>query len=127
MKQLIGIVILSFLALSCSVEPVETEAASTKFAEKQLRLPVWLSGTYEGVHTKKMLTVSEGEISVAFLDAFYSYEVNDIVQEIHEEGRYTLITADDTILIFNQTTQAEEINMHFNELNLGWFRLVQTH
>ena len=125
MKKLVVIVILFFFTLGCAVEPVQMEAEQTKVTEKQLRLPVWLSGTYEGIHTKKPLTVSETEVSVAFLDASYTFEVEDIEQEIHAEGRYTLITSDDTILIFNQTTQANEINMHFNELNLGWFRLIQ--
>jgi hypothetical protein len=125
MKKIVSIIILVFLVLSCSVEPVQLEAAEIKVAKKNLRLPFWLPGTYEGVHTQQPLQVTETSIVFSFSGTAYTYEAEDIVQEIHDDGRYTLITSDDTILIFNQTTKEDEINMRFNELNLGWFVLVQ--
>jgi len=125
MKKYLSIAFVAFMLFSCTVEPVETETVAIQGNENQLRLPAWLSGNYNGVQTQQPLLVSEDIITFAFLEETYSYEVTDIVQEIHEEGRYTLITSDDTILIFNQTTKEDEINMRFNELNLGWFVLVQ--
>jgi hypothetical protein len=125
MKKIVSLAILAFLVLSCSVEPVQLEAAETKVTITQLRLPVWLQGTYEGIHTQQPLDVTDTLIVFAFSGTTYEYAPEDIVQEIHEEGRYLLYTADETVLIFNKTTKPDEINLRFNELNLGWFRLVQ--
>jgi hypothetical protein len=46
------------------------------------------------------------------------------MQEIIEEGRYVVITNDGAQLIFNMTTRPDEINLMYNDLNLGWFVFV---
>jgi len=125
MKKIVSIMILAFVLFNCSVEPAQLEATETKVTLTQLRLPVWLQGTYKGIHTQQPLDVTDTLIVFAFSGTTYEYAPEDIVQEIHEEERYLLYTADDTVLILNKTTKPDEINLRFNELNLGWFRLVQ--
>ena len=45
-------------------------------------------------------------------------------QEITEDGRYVVVSKDGTKLIFNMTTRPDEINLMYNDLNLGWFVFV---
>ena len=116
-KRFTLVLFLAFFALSCS-----TESADLGY-ENELRVPSWAKGNYDGVHTQKPLLVTEDMISFEFSNTLYTYEVQDILQETIEEGRYVLITNDGTQLIFNKTTKDNEINLLYNDLNLGWFVL----
>lgn len=116
-KKITLVLFLAFLTFSCSTEEVDLGTAN------QLRVPSWVKGNYDGVHTQKPLLVSEDMISFEFSNTVYTYEVQDILQETIEEGRYLLITNDGTQLIFNKTTKDNEINLLYNDLNLGWFVL----
>lgn len=86
-------------------------------------MPAWAKGNYDGVQTQKPLLISEDLISFEFSNVLYTYQVQDILQETIEDGRYVLITNDGTQLIFNKTTKDNEINLLYNDLNLGWFVL----
>jgi hypothetical protein len=112
------VVILSFFAFSCSTESVD------QGVEQQLNVPAWAKGNFTGVHTQKPLHVSEGLISFEFSNEVHTYEKSDIMQETIEDGRYVLITNDGTQLIFNMTSRPDEINLMYNDLNLGWFVFV---
>jgi hypothetical protein len=46
------------------------------------------------------------------------------MQETIEDGRYVLLINDGTQLIFNMTSRPDEINLMYNDLNLGWFVFV---
>lgn len=116
-KRITLVLFLAFLALSCSTESADLGV------ENELRVPTWAKGDYDGVHTQKPLFVSENLISFEFSETLYTYEVQDIIQETIEDGRYVLVTTDGTQLIFNKTTKENEINLLFNDLNLGWFVL----
>jgi hypothetical protein len=117
-KKITLVVILSFFAFSCSSESVDTGA------ELQLNVPGWAKGNFMGVHTQKPLVVSQGLIEFEFNNELHSYDKSDVLQELTEEGRYVVLINDGTQLIFNMTTQSDEINLMYNDLNLGWFVFV---
>lgn len=120
-KRITLVLFLSFLTLSCSTE--NEDLGEEVIAENLLRVPAWAKGNYDGVQTQKPLLISEDLISFEFSNVLYTYQVQDILQETIEDGRYVLITNDGTQLIFNKTTKDNEINLLYNDLNLGWFVL----
>jgi len=116
-KKITIVLFLAFITFSCSTESVDLGS------ENELRVPSWAKGNYEGVHTQRPLQVSADLISFEFSNTLHTFDAQDVFQEIVEDGRYVLITNDGTQLIFNQTTKDDEINLMYNELNLGWFIL----
>jgi hypothetical protein len=114
MKRIIVIFILSIISIGC-------ESESTELNTQGFNLPEWLKGEYEGVHTGEFLRISSQNIEFKVDSQEYLYNYTLIVSETEDENQYIVITPSD-ILIFNKTTLEEEINFHFNDLNLGWFK-----
>jgi hypothetical protein len=117
-KKITLVVILSFFAFSCSSEGVDLGV------EQQLNVPGWAKGNFAGVHTQEPLHVSEGLISFEFSNELHTYDKSDVLEEITEGGRYVLLINDGTQLIFNKSSRPDEINLMYNDLNLGWFIFV---
>lgn len=114
MKNLILVVLFSFVLIGCDSESVET-------SPKQVNLPTWLVGEYEGVHTQEFLTITNDTISFKIAQEIYQFNVSELNLQASDENSITFTRASET-LYFNKTTLASEINFQFNELNLGWFR-----
>lgn len=112
----ITLFILVMLTMACSNDSVESEIEL-----KKLQLPEWLKGEYEGVHTKEFLSISNEEVKFKFDNEIYSYQDEDIISQAYYENQYVLETST-AILQFNKTTINTEINLRWNNLNLGWFR-----
>lgn len=104
------------LTMACSSDSDESEIES-----KKLLLPEWLKGEYMGVHTKEFLSVSDEEVKFKLDNEIYTYQDEDIVSQAYYENQYVLETST-AILQFNKTTINTEINLRWNNLNLGWFR-----
>ncbi|GGD14784.1 hypothetical protein [Flavobacterium orientale] len=117
MRHLLFAFIGLLLLTSCESEPIQ-EA----FVEQTIAVPGWLVGTYDGVHTQKELSVYPDKITFEYLDISKEIVASQVVQVQLEESRFLVYTIDNELLIFNKTTLDSEINFHFNELNLGWFR-----
>ena len=119
-KKITLLVILSFFTFSCT-----TESIDSGFEQRpQLNVPAWAKGNYSGVHTQQPLHVSEGLISFEFANELHTFDPTNVSQEITEDGRYVVVSKDGTKLIFNMTTRPDEINLMYNDLNLGWFVFV---
>lgn len=116
-KRITVVLFLAFLAFSCSTESADLGT------EDQLRVPAWAKGNFDGVHTQKPLTVSEDAIVFECMNVLYTFQPQDVAQEIVESGRYVIIATNGTQLIFNKTTKEEEINLIMDDMNLGWFVL----
>lgn len=114
MKRIVIVLFATLFLVSCTSESEETELQA-------LTIPEWLKGSYEGVHTKENLLISNQKITFKVEQTIYEFEVNQILSHQEEENRFIIQTASD-ILIFNKTTLLTEINFQFNELYLGWFR-----
>lgn len=112
----IALFILVMLTMACSSDSDESEIES-----KKLQLPEWLKGEYIGVHTKEFLSVSDEEVKFKLDNEIYTYQDEDIVSQAYYENQYVLETST-AILQFNKTTINTEINLRWNNLNLGWFR-----
>lgn len=112
----IALFILVMLTMACSSDSDESEIES-----KKLLLPEWLKGEYMGVHTKEFLSVSDEEVKFKLDNEIYTYQDEDIVSQAYYENQYVLETST-AILQFNKTTINTEINLRWNNLNLGWFR-----
>lgn len=114
----ITLFILIILTLACSNDSDESIIES-----KELLLPEWLKGEYIGVHTKEFLSITEEQIKFKMEDETYIYQSNDIVSQVYYENQYVLETST-AVLQFNKTTLNTEINLRWNDLNLGWFRNI---
>lgn len=117
-KKITLVLFISFFAFSCSTESVDEDL------QLQLNVPTWAKGNFSGVHTNKPLLVSNGMISFEFSNELHNFQKDDVLQEIIDDNRYVLIMNDGTQLIFNMTTRPDEINLMYNDLNLGWFVFV---
>ncbi len=114
----ITLFILIILTLACSNDSDESIIES-----KELLLPEWLKGEYIGVHTKEFLSISDEEVKFKLDNEIYTYQDEDIVSQAYYENQYVLETST-AILQFNKTTINTEINLRWNNLNLGWFRNI---
>lgn len=114
MKNLILVVIFSFVLIGCDSESVETNP-------EQVYLPTWLIGEYEGVHTQEFLIITNEIISFKVDQTIYQFNVNELNLHTSDENSITFKLNSET-LYFNKTTLDTEINFQYNELNLGWFR-----
>jgi hypothetical protein len=114
MKNLILVLIFSFVLIGCDSESVETNP-------EQVKLPTWLIGEYDGVHTQEFLVITNDIISFKVDQTIYQFHVNELNLQGSDENSITFNLGSET-LYFNKTTLASEINFQFNELNLGWFR-----
>lgn len=114
MKRIIVVFIIGLILIGC-------ESESTELDTQGFNLPEWLKGDYQGVHTGEYLQISDQKILFKVEEEVYEFQSDMIISEVEDENRYTITTESD-ILIFNKTTLAEEINFHFNDLNLGWFK-----
>lgn len=114
MKRIIVIFIIVLTSIGCEQESVELET-------QVFNLPEWLKGDYEGVHTNEYLQISNQNIEFKVDEQVYHFQPSMIISETEDENHYIIITQSD-VLVFNKTTLNEEINLHFNDLNLGWFR-----
>ncbi|MFY7742819.1 MAG: hypothetical protein ACOVQR_09230 [Flavobacterium sp.] len=112
----ITLFILIILTLACSNDSDESIIES-----KELLLPEWLKCEYIGVHTKEFLSISDEEVKFKLDNEIYTYQDEDIVSQAYHENQYVLETSM-AILQFNKTTINTEINLRWNNLNLGWFR-----
>lgn len=121
MKYLFIIIGFVFLT-SCSSEPIQEASVSQALASKTISIPAWLVGDYNGVHTQKELSIYPEKITFEYLDVYKEILPTDVVQVVSEATRFLVYTVNDELIIFNKTTLDSEINVHFNELNLGWFR-----
>ena len=114
MKRIIVIFIIGLMLLGC-------ESESPELNTQVFNLPEWLKGDYEGIHTGEYLQISTQTIAFKLEEQVYQFHPIVIISEAEDENRY-IITTESDILIFNKTTLEEEINFHFNDLNLGWFK-----
>lgn len=121
MKYLFIIVGFVFLT-SCSSEPVQEAIISQALTSQTISIPAWLVGDYDGVHTQKELSIYPEKITFEYLDVYKEILPTDVVQVVSEGTRFLVYTVNDEVIVFNKTTIDSEINMRFNELNLGWFR-----
>ncbi|MDP2161795.1 MAG: hypothetical protein Q8K02_15030 [Flavobacterium sp.] len=116
-------IILGFIFLtSCSSEPIQEASVSQVLASKTISIPAWLIGDYDGVHTQKELSIYPEKITFEYLDVYKEIHPSDVLQVVSETTRFLVYTTNDELIVFNKTTLDSEINVHFNALNLGWFR-----
>lgn len=114
MKRIILVFIVGLILIGC-------ESESTELDTQAFNLPEWLKGNYEGIHTGEYLQISNQTIQFKVEEEVYQFHPDMILSEAEDENSYIITTEFDS-LIFNKTTLDEEINFHFNDLNLGWFR-----
>lgn len=100
--------------MGCDSESIESK-------NQVFDIPEWLKGDYEGVHTQEYLKISSQKIIFKVDTTIYEFEPSSMISQTEQENNY-IISTDSDILIFNKTTLQTEINFHFNDLNLGWFR-----
>jgi hypothetical protein len=121
MKYIFIIVGFVFLT-SCSSEPVQEARISQTLTSQIISIPAWLVGDYDGVHTQKELSIHPEKITFEYLDVYKEITPSQVFQVQEETTRFLVYTLNDEVIVFNKTTIDSEINMRFNELNLGWFR-----
>jgi hypothetical protein len=110
------LLLICLFLFSCETEEVQVDTQT-------LRVPEWLKGNYEGVHTQEFLLVNSNLIRFKFDDITYHYTNDDVLEIQEDQNSYTVITT--TVpLKFNKTTLNSEINLRYGELNLGWFRKI---
>ena len=117
MRHLLFVFIGLFLLTSCESEPIQES-----FVEQTIAVPTWLVGTYDGVHTQTELLVYPEKITIEYLDVYKEILPTQVVLIEQEATRFLVYTDSNEIIIFNKTTLDSEINVRFNELNLGWYR-----
>lgn len=118
---LLLLIVTSATLISCSSES-EQEVIATNVTS-HLRLPIWLEGTYNGVHTGQDLIVSNQTVSFGYLSNFVEINAQDVISELENDHSY-MITTSEYVVVFNKSSIQTEINLRLNELNLGWYRQV---
>lgn len=108
--------------VSCSSEPVQEASIAQTITTQTISIPAWLVGDYDGVHTQKELSIYPEKITFEYLDVYKEIIPSQVFQVQEEATRFLVYTLEDEVIVFNKTTIDSEINMRFNELNLGWFR-----
>jgi hypothetical protein len=113
-KYMFLLVIMSLTMLSCETESMDTDTTSA------LRIPSWLIGNYTGYHTNEDLNVAQDIIAFRVNNTLHVINNQNIVSQEETVNYYKIATATD-VFIFNKTSLSTEVNLLFNDLNLGWF------
>lgn len=119
-KYVLILLVMSVIGVGCDSETINNEAQSV------LHVPAWLLGNYLGYHTKEDMVVAEDFIAFKINETQYTFTPHNVILQEENELYYKIITTNNDIVVFNKTSLNSEVNVLFNELNLGWFQKKNT-